>query len=140
MKLTKWTIALYMGLVFVCGAVVGAFGHRLYTISGVSANATPRNPEEFRKRFQADLKARLHLDDDQLTKLSAILDDTRRQYRATRATIEPEMRKIREDQQQKINALLSPDQQAEWQKILEERARNRQNKKRGGLPPGPPPQ
>lgn len=132
MKLTRWTIALYMGLVFVCGGVVGAFGHRLYTVSGVSANVTPRNPEEFRKRFQADLKARLQLTDDQLSKLDAIMEDTRKQFRATRAVIEPEMRKIREDQQQKISALLSPEQQTEWQKIQEERARNRQNKKRGG--------
>ena len=50
MKLTRWTVALYMGLVFVCGGVVGAFGHRLYTVSGVSANVASRNPEEFRKK------------------------------------------------------------------------------------------
>jgi hypothetical protein len=139
MRLTKWTVALYMGLVFVCGGVVGAFGHRLYTVSGVSANASARNPEEFRKQFQAELKSRLKLSDEQFSKLDAIMDDTRREYRAARQTIEPEMRKIREEQQQKIGALLSPDQQAEWQKILEERARNRQNKKRGGRPPGGPP-
>ncbi len=132
MRLTRWTIALYMGLVFVCGGVVGAFAHRLYTVSTVSANAGQRNPEEFRKRYLAELKTRLNLNDDQLTKLNTILDETRTQFRATRAVIEPEMRKIREDQQQKISALLSPEQQTEWQKIQEERARNRQNKKRGG--------
>ena len=44
MKLTRWTVALYMALVFVCGGVVGAFAHRLYTVSGVSANAGQRNP------------------------------------------------------------------------------------------------
>jgi hypothetical protein len=132
MRLTRWTIALYMGLVFLCGGVVGAFAHRLYTVSTVSANATTRNPEEFRKRYLADLQARLKLSDDQVVKVNSVMDETRTRFRATRATIEPEMRKIREDQQREISELLSPEQQAEWQKIVEERERNRKNKKRGG--------
>jgi hypothetical protein len=132
MRLTRWTIALYMGLVFLCGGVVGAFAHRLYTVSTVSANATTRNPEEFRKRYLADLQARLKLSDDQVVKVNSVMDETRTRFRATRATIEPEMRKIREDQQRGISELLSPEQQAEWQKIVEERERNRKNKKRGG--------
>jgi len=137
MKLTRWSAALYMGLVFACGGVVGAFAHRLYTVSTVSANGTLRNPEEVRKRQLADLKARLNLDDEQTSKVDAILEDTRTRYRAARATIEPEIRKIREDQQQRISELLSPDQLAEWQKIQQERARNRQNKKRRGTQPAP---
>ena len=135
MKLTRWTIALYMGLVFVCGGVVGAFGHRLYTVSGVSANAGPRNPEEFRKKFLADTKARLQLTDTQVTRMSVILDDTRKQFRETRDSIEPQMKKIREDQQRRFAEIFSPAQQAEWQKISEERERVRQNKKRGGPRP-----
>lgn len=135
MKATRWTVALYMGLVFVCGGVVGAFAHRLYTVSAVSANVATRNPEEFRKRFMADLQTRLKLSDDQLTKLNGILDDTRRQFRATRATIDPEMKRIREDQERKIGELLSPEQLAEWQKITAER-RNRPRKNRSGQRPG----
>jgi hypothetical protein len=137
MKLTRWTIALYMGLVFVCGGVVGAFGHRLYTVSSVSANVGQRNPEEFRKKFLADMKTRLKLTDDQVSKMDAILDDTRQRFRATRDSIEPEMKKIREDQQRRIAELFSPAQQAEWQKIVEERERNRQSKQRRGPPPPP---
>jgi hypothetical protein len=137
MKLTKWTIALYMGVVFVCGGVVGAFGHRLYTVSAVSANVAPRNPEEFRRKFLADTKTRLKLSDDQVSKMSVILDATRMRFRETRASIEPEMKKIREDQQQEFAKIFSAEQQAEWQKILEERQRDRENRKRGGLPPAP---
>ena len=135
MKLTRWTVALYMGLVFVCGGVVGAFGHRLYTVSGVSANVASRNPEEFRKKYLADIKARLKLTDAQVTEMSVIMDDTRMRFRETRAIIEPQMKKIREDQQRKFAELFSPEQLAEWQKIAEERERARQNKKRGGPPP-----
>lgn len=136
MKLTRWTVALYMALVFVCGGVVGAFAHRLYTVSGVSANGAQRNPEEFRKRFMADMKARLQLTDDQAAKLGAVMDETRVRFRDVREKFEPEIQKIREDQRQKISELLSPSQQAEWQKIVEERQRRRESKKdRGGPPP-----
>jgi hypothetical protein len=132
MKPTRWTVALYMALVFACGGVVGAFAHRLYTVSGVSANVGQRNPEEFRKRFMADLKSRLQLSDDQAAKLSGIMDETRMRVRAARVTIEPELQKIRDDQKQRISELLSPDQQGEWQKILDERQRKREGKKNRG--------
>lgn len=137
MRLTRWTVALYMALVFACGGVVGAFAYRLYTVSGVSANAAQRNPEEFRKRFMADLKARLQLSDDQAARLGAIMDETRARFREARDKFEPEMQKIREDQRQKIGELLSPSQQAEWQKIMEERQRRRDSKKDRGAPPPP---
>jgi len=138
MKFTRWTVALYMALVFACGGVVGAFAHRLYTVSGVSANVGQRNPEEFRKRFMADLKSRLELTDDQASKLSMVMDETRVRFRDVREKFEPEMQKIREDQRQRISELLSPSQQAEWQKIMEERQRRRDSKKgREGFPPQP---
>jgi hypothetical protein len=137
MKLTRWTVALYMALVFGCGGVVGAFAHRLYTVSGVSANAAQRNPEEFRKRFMADMKARLQLNDDQAAKLDTIMDETRARFRDAREKFEPEMQKIREDQRQRISELLSPSQQAEWQKIIEERQRRRGGKKSREGPPQP---
>ena len=135
MKPTRWTVALYMALVFACGGIVGAFAHRLYTVSGVSANVGQRNPEEFRKRFMADLKARLQLNDEQAAKLGVIMDETRMRVRTTRDTIEPELRKIRDDQRQRISELLSPSQQMEWQKIIDERQRQRGGKKREMPPP-----
>jgi len=136
MRPSRWTVALYMALVFACGGVAGAFAFRLYTVSGVSANVGQRNPEEFRKRFMADLKSRLQLNDDQAVKLGAIMDETRMRVRAARVTIEPELQKIRDDQKQRISELLTPDQQAEWQKILDERQRKRESKKnRSPRPP-----
>jgi len=137
MKFTRWTVALYMALVFACGGVVGAFAHRLYTVSGVSANVGQRNPEEFRRRYMADMKTRLQLTDDQAAKLSVVMDDTRARFRDVREKFEPEMQKIREDQRQRISELLSPTQQAEWQKMMDERQRRREGKKgrEGKLPP-----
>jgi hypothetical protein len=137
MKLTRSTVALYMALVFACGALVGALAHRLYTVSGVSANVAQRNPEEFRKRFTAELKARLSLSDDQAAQLGVIMDETRMRFRVTRDSIEPEMQKIREDQRQRISEILSPGQLVEWQKMIEQRRRTREGKKGSGGPPPP---
>jgi hypothetical protein len=126
MKLSRWTIALYVGLVFASGAVVGAFGHRFIDVAAVSANAR-RNPEEFRKRFTVEMKARLNLTSDQMTKLSAVLDSTRVEFRTTRDSIEPALANIREEQHRRILALLEPAQRAEYEKMRQEReARARQ--------------
>ena len=132
MKLTRWTVALYMSLVFVCGGIAGAFAHRLYTVSAVSANVARRNPEAFRQRFLAEMKGRLHLSDDQLGKMTAIMEETRGRFRAARETIEPEIQKIREDQRRQISELLDPDQRQEWEKIVAERDRERESKRRAG--------
>jgi vacuolar-type H+-ATPase subunit H len=128
-----------MALVFTCGGVVGAVAHRLYTVSGVSANVRQRNPEEFRKRFMAEMKARLNLSDDQAAKLGVVMDQTRQQFRAARDTIEPQMQKIREEQRQRISEILSPAQSAEWQKMMDQRRRNFDRKRgAGGSVPAPP--
>src|ERR1051325_1652890 len=120
MKSARRTVALYMALVFTCGGVVGAVAYRLYTVSGVSANVRHRNPEEFRKRFMAEMKQRLTLSDDEAAKLGVVMDQTRQRFRAARDTIEPEMQKIREEQRQRISEILSPVQLAEWQKMMEQ--------------------
>jgi hypothetical protein len=57
------------------------------------------------------------------------MDETRARFRQVRDKFEPEMQKIRDDQRQRISELLSPSQQAEWQKIIEERQRRRESKK-----------
>ena len=133
MTLSRWKTALYVTLVFASGALLGAFSHRLYTVSAVSANAR-RNPEEFRRRYMEEMKSRLKLTPDQVTQLSAILDETRTRVRATRESIEPEIRKIREEQQEKIHQILSADQRPEYDKMRQER--DAEIRRRGG--PGRP--
>lgn len=126
MRLSRWTIALYVGLVFASGVVVGAYGHRFIDVTAVSANAR-RNPEEFRKRFTAEMKSRLNLTGDQMTKLGVVLDSTRVEFSATRNSIEPALAKIRDEQHQRILAILEPAQRAEYEKMRQEReARTRQ--------------
>jgi hypothetical protein len=129
MKLTRTTIGLWMGLVFICGAVLGVLSHRLYTVSTVRANtggAPRRNAEQFRQRYIAELKARLRLTDDQLAKLEAVLDDTRMKVREARVALDPEMKKIRDGQEAQIREILSDEQETEWSKMQQERAAERE--------------
>lgn len=132
MNLSRWTIALYVGLVFASGIVVGAYGHRFIDIVGVSAKAP--NPDEFRKRFNAEMKTRLQLTGEQSTRLDAILEQTREEFRATRDGLEPALQKIRDQQHQRILEILEPGQRAEYEKMRQEReARIRQRKE--SVPP-----
>ncbi|SRR5258706_5385892 len=139
MKLTKATIALYVGLVFASGIVLGVFGERLYNASTVSGGLDankPKNSEEFRKKMVAEWQKRLSLSDDQVLKLNVILDDTRSQVHEARQKMDPEMQAIRHGQQDKIRAMLKPEQRAEYEKMLLEREK-REKENHGRRGPGP---
>jgi len=142
-KLNRGLVAIYVIAIFASGVVMGMYGHRFYEVSSVSANAA-RNPEEFRRQYMAEMKSRLKLSPEQATQLSKILDETRAQFRATREsiepqlqatrdTIEPQLQHLRESQQERVHAILSPEQQAEYDKIRAERAERL--KRQGKLPP-----
>jgi Spy/CpxP family protein refolding chaperone len=128
-KLSRAVIAMYVGLIFACGVVLGAFGQRLYTASTVAAKQRP-NPEEFRKKVVAEYQSRLKLTPDQMAKLNAIMDETRARMEETRRSMRPSYQKIHEDQVQKIHDILTPDQQMEYDKMRKEREeRQKQNGK-----------
>jgi Spy/CpxP family protein refolding chaperone len=132
MKLSQPKIAIYVGLVFASGALLGAFGHRLYSVA--SANVKPAAPEpgSWRARYIAETQRRCNLTDEQLTKLIQILDETRARMDAVNARIEPEIRAIRQrtepeqraivnEQIDKIRAMLTPEQRIEYEKFRKER-------------------
>ena len=133
MKLSRWTVALYVGLVFASGIVVGVYGHRFTDIVGVSAKAP--NPDEFRKRFNAEMKTRLQLTGEQSTRLDAILEQTREEFRATRDGLEPALDKIREEQHHRILEILEPSQRAEYEKMRQEREARIRQRKESAPPP-----
>ncbi len=121
------TLALYMSLVFVSGAAVGAMGHRyFYHQPQVAAQPKGRpSPEEFRRMYMAEMSGRLHLSEDQAAKLGVILDETRDKYRELREKHRPEMKAIQDDQVARIDAILTADQRTEYAKMREERERRK---------------
>ena len=135
MNFSRKTIALYVGLVFVSGAVLGVFGDRLYTVTTVTKakNAKP-SPEEFRRGYLGFMQKRLSLTDPQVTKLGLILDETRARMNEVHERTIPEQQEIQKSQSEKIRALLTPAQQAEYDVVIKER---RERMKKGGPRGGP---
>ena len=119
-------VPLYLLLVFGSGALVGAFGYRLYSANTVNAEQSQKkSPEALRQRYLKEYESRLKLNSDQSQKLVVILDETRAKYKAAHDSIDPEMKRIAADQRERINAMLNDTQRAEYAKMLEERERRR---------------
>lgn len=115
---------IYVVLLFLSGSVVGAFSHRLYTLNTVTASTRP-SPEDFRKRYVGEMRTRLNLTPDQLSKLENILDSTRTRYRSIHERIRPDLKATQEDQVSQIRAILNESQRAEYEKLRKERDERR---------------
>jgi Spy/CpxP family protein refolding chaperone len=132
-------IVLYLLLVFASGALVGAFGHKLYSANAVSASPKSPRPDHkaFREKYIKDHESRLKLDASQTAKLGSILDDTNAKFKAARDRNEPEMKQIQQEMRDRIREMLSADQKPEYEKMLKERELKRQREReRGGSPGG----
>src|SRR5262249_14066913 len=121
MKQSK--IVLYVALVFASGVVLGVFGHRFYAATSVDAKgpAVTAKPASFRARYMEESQRRLNLTEAQLTKLMQIFDDTRERMDEVNHRMEPVMQAIRNEQIDKIRAMLTPEQLIEYEKLRHER-------------------
>ncbi|MBV6433948.1 MAG: hypothetical protein IANPNBLG_04182 [Bryobacteraceae bacterium] len=129
MRLNSTRVGLYLLLVFLSGALVGAFGYRLYSANSVSAKA---NHESYRKIYLNEMQTRLKLTPAQLSNLVFILDETKARFKAARDRMDPEMKQIQHEQRNKIRDMLQPAQKAEYEKMLEERAKKQKATSGGG--------
>jgi hypothetical protein len=124
-------------LVFAGGALVGGLGYRFYTRQyeerpPVEGRKRP-DPRDFRKKYVADMCSRLKLREDQVQKLSEIMDSTEHRFGELRKRTEGEVRKqmngdlkvIQQEQQDNIRAILDASQRTEYEKMLAERAKRR---------------
>ncbi len=132
MKLSRLTIALYVGLIFASGMVLGVFAHSLYAVSTVKSNPTP---EAVKAKRLAEMKARLKLTDDQFAKINGIMDETRAKFHEVRERYRPEMDALQKDQRDKVRSTLTSEQVVEYEKMLKES--DEHNKQNGGRGPGP---
>lgn len=135
MKLSRWSVAFYVALVFLSGVLLGGYGYRAYNAGTVAAKSKT-SPEEYKKRYLNEYRTRLQLSPEQVSKLEMILDETRARFHEARQKIDPEMKSIQSEQIDKVNQMLSPDQRGEYEKMRKER--EEKMRKRGGprMPPG----
>jgi len=130
-KRSSPTVVLYLSLVFLSGALVGVFGHRLYSAGTVisASKSESRRPEDVRQRYLREYETRLKLNADQMQKLVSILDHSKARFKSAHDRMDPEMKEIMEEQRNSIRAMLQDTQKPEYEKMLAERELRR---KQGG--------
>lgn len=117
MKRNQWTAALLAILLFGCGALVGALGHRYYASTTVSA----KTAEDFRHHYISEMESRLKLSPDQVRQLETILDDTKAKYKTIRDAYHPAMLKIKNEQIARVKSILTPQQVPAYEQLVAER-------------------
>lgn len=125
MKRSGLAAGLYVALVFVCGAMVGMFGYRLYTARVVNASVAPR-PADYRQKYVDEMTTRMHLSKEQVSQLGIILDDTRNRFHEEHERTKQQLAQIHSDQVQKIHEILSPAQLPEYEKFRADREKQRE--------------
>ena len=109
------------------------FGHSLYSVTTVKSSSP--KPEEVRKKKLAEMQSRMKLSDEQVSKINSIYDETRVKFHEMRERHRPEVDALEKAQREKVRATLSPDQQAEYEKMLKEQ--DEHQKQNGGRGSGP---
>lgn len=112
-----WKSILLLLLVFCAGLAAGVVGTRIVVRRVVQQAMV--HPERTQFFMEHNLAHRLQLDSDQQVKLHAILTDTRGRLADLRKQFQPQASKIMRDADQKISALLTPEQQARYDKFKE---------------------
>ena len=127
MKRWNLPIALYLFLVFVSGAVVGALGYRTYKPPTASSNST--TPEAARRLYIQEMQTRANLTADQLQQVNAILDETRARFHAARDKHNQVIKQIGEQQRAKVRAILTADQLPKVEQFWQERDQRAKQKR-----------
>jgi hypothetical protein len=123
-------------VVFLSGALVGAFAYRLATVNTVQTSNGPRppqrpDPEEIRKHLDAEMRDRVKLDDAQIAKYNQILDETREEFDQLHKRANDETRSLRERQAEKVNAILRDDQKPLFAALRAEKAERERKRHQG---------
>jgi hypothetical protein len=132
MKPIRFSVAIYLTLVFLSGVLLGGLAHRfyLYTVHAGEVDRSARSAD-YRNSYIQEMRSRLKLSGEQVKRLGEIMDATRIRYREVHDKIGPELKAIHEQQIDQIDAALDPSQRAEYAKIRAERDRLRQQREKG---------
>jgi len=147
-------VAVMFGL-FLLGGVTGAAAMRAYHQQQFRAQLRQGpGPARAKMRLRA-MRRFLELTDDQTGQIETILDEAETKHRALFEQCGPELKKLRTDTEAKIEAVLTEEQRADYEKLLERRRKGRRGhrgrrrgprdgrppdgpRERGGPPGGPP--
>ena len=120
MPRTRLSAAIYMLLVFASGVLIGVSSHRLYDTNTASANS-PQNMTEFRKKYLAEMRERVKVNDKQIAAVVQHLDDAKRRYDDLRVQEVPLHDHIQQELVDEIRSELTPEQKIAYDKWHAER-------------------
>ncbi|HEX4276973.1 MAG TPA: hypothetical protein VHZ74_16565 [Bryobacteraceae bacterium] len=130
MPRTRISIALYLGLVFASGILVGIVSNRLYATSTASANTSPRSMSEFRKRYLDGMRTKVGTSEAQIAAITKQLDETKRKYDELAAQEQPLHDKIQQEHIDDIKKILTPPQVIAYDAWRADRARTKEQQKK----------
>jgi len=113
----NWKSLLLLALVFFAGLAVGVVGTRV-VVRRVVQQALA-HPERLQSQMERNLTRKLRLDNGQQVKLHEILSDARRQLGDVRREFQPRAALVLSNANEKITALLTPAQEARYEKFKE---------------------
>jgi len=108
---TTLKIWLVLVVVFVLGSFTGGAVTGFYHAMARSDRSAPHD------RFEK-MRRDLNLTEDQTKSVSAILDETRNEYRSLRAELRPRFEEPRQKARTRIRALLTPEQQQKFDAMV----------------------
>jgi hypothetical protein len=118
----RLTVAIYTLLVFASGILIGVSSHRLYDTTSASASTNaPQNMTEFRKRYLAEMRERVKVNDKQIAAVVQHLDDAKRRFDDLRAQEQPLHDHIQQELVDEIRSELTDEQKPAYDKWHAER-------------------
>ena len=118
----RWQVRGAALLIFVLGFGAGVLALNLYRAWARRSNSSGFD----------QFAAKLQLNSDQKTKVQQIFSDTRDQLRALRKESEPRVKEIRKQADEHLQQVLTPDQWQQFQKMRDERQRQRRGPRGDG--------
>lgn len=122
----KWKAIVGILLVFLLGALAGALvAHQTYQqrMEGIIKGESRTAREFIVRRLNRDL----HLDAIQLEQLRVIVKETHVEMRDLRKKYRPQTEEILARSQDRVRAILRPDQLEKYEKIVSERKKKRED-------------
>lgn len=116
----KWKAIIGVILVFVLGAAAGSIvTHKV--CQRRMESIVSGGPHAVRKIMLERMNRELKLDDNQRAQLEAIFTETHDQIRAAKKQVEPQIDSILDRAEDKVRAMLRPDQRERFEKFVIER-------------------
>jgi Spy/CpxP family protein refolding chaperone len=112
---TKWQIRLAVLMIFVIGFVAGALAMNFYRSRLVSSSSGPMRGGRFERVFE-----QLNLTPDQKNQVRVIFDEARAQLNEIRKESGPKSREVRKQTDDRLQAVLTPEQWEQFQQIMED--------------------